>query len=208
LFAKVHRRHPSIGRSVASQDGIIVLFDVPTFNLAKVCRCPLFAPEGPMLDIHGHNSQEQRHEEYLVKDIQRLPDHFRSTFAGVRLCVACPSMTVSFRETGMWQIWQSFPRFCGVSTGNGVVEPSATNITGCMKSETLKEASHVRIYCIVKIFSCLKSSIFRVFHFLDYHLILRNIHPGTLTHLHDISIDEVNFCCLAVYDIRQHTTCI
>jgi len=85
LFAKVHRRHPSIRCSVASQDGIVVLFDVPTFNLAKVCRCPLFAPERPMLDVHGHNSQEQRHEEYLVKDIERNPNHFRSNFVGVRL---------------------------------------------------------------------------------------------------------------------------
>ena len=38
-----------------------------------------------MLDVHGHNSQEQRHEEYLVKDIERNPNHFRSNFVGVRL---------------------------------------------------------------------------------------------------------------------------
>ena len=85
LFAKVHRRHPSIGRSIPSQDGVVVLFDVPTFDLAKVCGCPLFAPHRPMLDVHCHNSQEQRHDKYLVKDIKRLPDHFRRAFGGVRL---------------------------------------------------------------------------------------------------------------------------
>jgi hypothetical protein len=60
LFAKVHGRNPSTRRRVPAQEGIIVGFDEPVFDLGKVRGCPFLAPEGPMEDVHRRDSDEEK----------------------------------------------------------------------------------------------------------------------------------------------------